>query len=211
MYIMVTDELAVAIAGLDRDRVISQVKERLNTGEKPLHVIKSLQEGMNEVGNRFEKEEYFLSELIFCGEIMKEAMRELEPRLISVDREYHGSIVIGTVKGDIHYLGKNIVTILLKGVGYDVIDLGVDVPPEKFVQSARESQTPLVAMSMLLTSCLETMKDCVQAVKQSGLDTKVLIGGPVIDDKVVEYSGADYGSSLASDAIKIAGKVFGAA
>lgn len=205
------DELAGAIAGLDRDKVLSLVKERLQAGNKPMEVINSLQEGMVEVGNLFEKGEFFLSELIFCGEIMKEAMEALEPQLAAGDREYRGTVVIGTVKGDIHDLGKNIVVLLLRGAGYKVVDLGVDVAPEKFVQSAKETQTPLVAMSMLLTSCMETMKECVQAVKQSGLKTTVLIGGPIIDDKVMAFSGADYGSSIASDATKIAGKVFGAA
>lgn len=205
------DELAGAIAGLDRDKVLSLVKERLQAGNKPMEIINSLQEGMVEVGNLFEKGEFFLSELIFCGEIMKEAMEALEPQLAAGDREYRGTVVIGTVKGDIHDLGKNIVVLLLRGAGYKVVDLGVDVAPEKFVLSAKETQTPLVAMSMLLTSCMETMKECVQAVKQSGLKTTVLIGGPIIDDKVMAFSGADYGSSIASDATKIAGKVFGAA
>jgi 5-methyltetrahydrofolate--homocysteine methyltransferase len=205
------DELAGAIAGLDREKVLALVKERLKAGQKPMEIINSLQEGMVEVGNLFEKGEIFISELILCGEIMKEVMDDLEPQLATGDREYRGTVVIGTVKGDIHDLGKNIVVMLLRGAGYKVVDLGVDVAPEKFVQSARETQTPLVAMSMLLTSCMGSMKECVQAVKQSGLNAKVLIGGPIIDDKVMEFSGADYGSSIASDAAKIAGKVFSAA
>lgn len=208
---MIKDELAASIAGLEQEKVITLVKERLKTGDKPLEIVRSLQEGMNEVGNRFEKGNYFLSELIFCGEIMKEAMGELEPYLADKEGMDRGTLVIGTVKGDIHDLGKNIVAMLLKGAGYNVVDLGVDVSPENFVQAAKESAAPLVAMSMLLTSCLETMKECVQAVKQAGLGAKVVIGGPVINDKVITYSGADYGSTIASDAIKIAGKVFGAA
>ncbi|HOA36392.1 MAG TPA: cobalamin-dependent protein [Bacillota bacterium] len=208
---MAKDELALAIANLERDKVLSLVKERLQAGVKPMEIINSLQEGMVEVGNRFEKGEFFLSELIFCGEIMKEAMVELEPKLAAGDREYRGTVVIGTVKGDIHDLGKNIVVMLLKGAGYNVVDLGVDVAPEKFVEAARETKTSLVAMSMLLTSVMDKMKECVQAVKESGLNVKVLIGGPIIDDKVMEFSGADYGSAVASDAAKIAGEVYGAA
>lgn len=208
---MAKDELAGAIAGLDGEKVLSLVREHLQAGAKPMEIINSLQQGMIEVGDLFEKGEYFISELIFCGEIMKEAMELLEPQLAAGDREYHGTIVIGTVKGDIHDLGKNIVILLLRGAGYEVVDLGVDVAPEKFVQSARETKTPLVAMSMLLTSAMSTMKECVQAVKQSGLDAKVLIGGPIIDDKVMEYSGADFGSTVASDAAKISAQVFGTA
>lgn len=205
------DELADAIAGLDRERVLSLVEERLQAGSKPMEVVGSLQAGMAQVGDFFEKGEFFLSELILTGEIMKEAMAILEPRLAAEERDYRGTVVIGTVKGDIHDLGKNIVVMLLKGAGYEVIDLGVDVAPEKFVQSVRETNSPLVAMSLLLTSAMGTMKECVQAVKESGLEAKVLIGGPIIDDKVMEFSGADYGSAIASDAAKIAAEVIGAA
>ena len=205
---MAKDELAGAIAGLDQEKVLSLVKERLQAGVKPMELIGSLQEGMARVGDLFEQGEFFLSELILCGEIMKEAMGLLEPELAAGDRQYRGTIVIGTVKGDIHDLGKNIVVMLLRGAGYKVVDLGVDVAPEKFVQSARENETPLVAMSMLLTSAMGTMKECVGAIKESGLKTRVLIGGPIIDDKVMQFSGADYGSTIASDATKIAEKVF---
>lgn len=208
---MARDELAGAIARLDREQVLSLVEERLQGGSKPMEIIGSLQEGMVEVGKLFEKGDFFLSELIFCGEIMKEAMAFLEPRLAAGERQYRGTIVIGTVKGDIHDLGKNIVVMLLRGAGYEVNDLGVDVAPERFVQAAREAKSPLVAMSMLLTSAMGTMKECVQAVKDSGFGTKVLIGGPIIDDKVMDFSGADYGSAIASDAIRIAEKVFGTA
>ena len=208
---MAKDELALAIANLEQDKVLALVKERLQAGVKPMDIVNSLQEGMVEVGNRFEKGEFFLSELIFCGEIMKEAMKDLEPHLAGGGREYRGTVVIGTVKGDIHDLGKNIVVMLLKGAGYNVVDLGVDVAPEKFVEAARDTKTSLVAMSLLLTSCMDKMRKCVQAVKESGLNVKVLIGGPIIDEKVMEFTGADYGSSIASDATKIAAEVYGAA
>ena len=118
------------IAGLDREKVLALVKERLKAGQKPMEIINSLQEGMVEVGNLFEKGEIFISELILCGEIMKEVMDDLEPQLATGDREYRGTVVIGTVKGDIHDLGKNIVVMLLRGAGYKVVDLGADVAPK---------------------------------------------------------------------------------
>ena len=206
---MLTDELSRAIVGLENDKVTALVRERLQAGTDPMEIVKKLQEGMTEVGNLFESGEFFLSELIFCGEIMKAAMAELEPRLVGASRDYHGNIVIGTVKGDIHDLGKNIVVMLLKGTGYNVIDLGVDVSPEKFVDAIREHQAPLLALSVLLTSCLESMREAVKTVREAGLDTKVLIGGPIIDDKVIDYCAADFGSTIASDGVKIADKVFG--
>lgn len=206
---MLTDKLSKAIVELESDQVMTRVREQLQAGVEPMEIIKKLQDGMTEVGNLFESGEYFLSELINCGEIMKAAMAELEPHLISGSREYHGNVVIGTVKGDIHDLGKDIVVMLLKGTGYNVIDLGVDVPPEKFVEAVREHKASLLALSVLLTSCLESMREAVKAVKGAGLDARVLIGGPIIDDKVIDYCGADFGSTIASDGVKIANKVFG--
>ena len=205
-----TDELSIAIVELEEEKVMAIVKDRLQAGVKPLDIVKKLQDGMTEVGNLFEAQEYYLSELINCGAIMKAAMVELEPHLAGSEQEYRGNIVIGTVKGDIHDLGKDIVVMLLKGTGYNVLDLGVDVPHEKFVDAVKEHNAPLLALSVLLTSCLESMKEAVTAVKEAGLDVKVLIGGPMIDDKVTAYCGADFGSTFANDGVKIAEKVFAA-
>ena len=130
---MLTDELAKAVVELDRNKVKSLVKEQLQAGIGPMAIVKSLQAGMAEVGKLFEAGEYFLSELINSGDIMKNAMVELEPHLLGEKQDYRGSIVIGTVKGDIHDLGKDIVVMLLKGTGYNVIDLGVVVPSASFI------------------------------------------------------------------------------
>ncbi|MTI57895.1 MAG: 5-methyltetrahydrofolate--homocysteine methyltransferase [Geosporobacter ferrireducens] len=206
---MLTDDLSKAIVELDEDRVKELVNIRLEAGLMPLDIVSKLQEGMTEVGKRFETGEYFLSELIMAGEIMKERMVDLEPRLADVNSEHRGTIVIGTVKDDIHDLGKEIVVMLLKGSGYNVIDLGVDVPAEKFVDAIRQNKAPLLALSVLLTSCVESMKKTIDTVRASGLDVKILIGGAIVDDKVKEFCGPDYGSTIASDAVKIAEEVFG--
>lgn len=205
-----TDKLANAIAQLEEGQVLSLVKERLEAGTPPLQIVGSLQEGMTEVGLRFESGEYFLSELIMSGEIMKKAMALLEPRLAGTTQEYRGNIVIGTVKGDIHDLGKNIVVMLLKGTGYNVIDLGVDVHPDRFVEAIKEYNAPLVGMSVLLTACQEAMKTTIEKIKAAGLKVTVLIGGNYVDEKVKEYVGADYFGTTASDAVKVAEKVFAA-
>jgi 5-methyltetrahydrofolate--homocysteine methyltransferase len=196
------DELSRAVAQL--------VKERLAAGVPALEIVARMQDGMTEVGRLFESGEYYLSELIMAGEIMKEAMANLEPHLVGGSAEHRGTIVIGTVRGDIHDLGKNIVVMLLKGAGYNVIDLGVDVPPEKFVEALEEHKAPLLAMSVLLTACQESMKDTVRAVKEAGLDAKILVGGNYVDEKVREYCGADYSAMIASEGVKVAGMVFGA-
>lgn len=207
---MLTNELAKAVVELDRNKVNALVKEQLQAGIKPMAIVKNLQVGMSEVGKLFEGGEYFLSELINSGAIMKAAMAELEPYLSGEKQDHRGSIVIGTVKGDIHDLGKDIVIMLLKGTGYNVIDLGVDVPVESFITAVKEHNAPLLALSVLLTSCLDSMRDTVKAVKDAGLSVTVLIGGGIIDERATAYCGADYGSMLASDAIRVADKVFAA-
>ncbi len=205
-----TDPLASAIAELEDEKVLTLVQERLQDGVVPMEIVRSLQEGMTEVGHRFETGEYFLSELIMCGESMKEAMVELEPHLVGVNQEHRGSIVVGTVKGDVHDLGKNIVVMLLKGAGYNVIDLGVDVSAAKFIDAITENNAPLVGMSVLLTGCQEGMKDIITAVRAAGLGVKIVIGGNYVDETVRNYVGADYYGSIASDAVKIAEQVFAA-
>jgi len=205
-----TDELARAIAGLDEDKVAAEVRARLAAGTEPLAVVAALQEGMTRVGSLFESGEYFLSELIMAGEIMKEAMTQLEPHLLGKSADYKGNIVIGTVKGDIHDLGKNIVVMLLRGAGYNVVDLGVDVPPEKFVAAVKEHRAPLVGLSVLLTACQGALKETVTALREAGLDAKVVVGGNYIDEKVRQFAGADYIGTMASDGVKVAEAVFGA-
>lgn len=205
---MLTDSLSKAIADLEEEQVPVLVKERLAGGVSPLEIVNSLQQGMAEVGARFEAGEYFLSELVMCGEIMKDAMDLLEPHLTGTSGEYKGTIVIGTVKGDIHDLGKNIVVMLLKGSGYNVFDLGVDVPKEKFIEAIKESQAPLVGMSVLLTACQESMREAIEAIRAAGLDTKIMIGGNYVDETVKEYVGADYCAKSASDGLKFADRLF---
>jgi len=205
---MLTDSLSIAISELEEEQVAVLVKERLASGVAPLEIVNSLQQGMAEAGNRFESGVYFLGELIMCGEIMQDSMAVLEPYLLGSNAEYKGNIVIGTVKGDIHDLGKNIVVMLLKGSGYNVIDLGVDVPIEAFVDATRKYQAPLVGMSVLLTGCQESMKDTIAAIRTAGFDTKILIGGNYITEVVRDYVGADYFATAATDGVRIANEIF---
>ncbi|GEA17296.1 5-methyltetrahydrofolate--homocysteine methyltransferase [Moorella sp. E306M] len=182
----------------------------MGSGVAPLEIVKLLQEGMLEVGNRFERGDYFLSELIMAGEIMRGAMDILEPLLSGESGEHKGTVVIGTVKGDIHDLGKNIVIMLLKGAGYKVVDLGVDVPKERFVEAIKETNAPLVGMSVLLTSCQGALKEVIDAIRGAGLDTKVIIGGNYIDETIKNFAGADYFATAATDGLKVAAEIFGA-
>ena len=203
-----TDALSIAIADLEEEKVQALVADGLSQGVTPLELIGKLQDGMAEVGRRFETGEFYLSELINAGEIMKSVMGGLEAAMVSDNASYKGVVVIGSVKNDIHDLGKEIVVMLLKGSGYKVVDLGVDVPAQKFVDAALEHNAKLVAMSILLTGCLNFMKDSVAAVKALGSDVKVLIGGAIVDDKVHEFCKADYASTQAGYAIKIADEIY---
>lgn len=202
-------KLAQAMIDLEEEQVKSGVKELLAQGVPPLEIVQALQEGMTEVGRRFEKGEYFLTELILAGELMKSVMPSLEPHLAGKAMEHKGTVVMGTVKGDIHDIGKNVVTLLLRGSGYNVVDLGVDVPKEKFVKTAKETGAPLVGMSVLLTSCQGAMKETIDALRAEGLKTKVMIGGTYVDELVRNGVGADYFGTTAADGLKIAREVFG--
>lgn len=205
---MLTDALSKAMAELEDDNVLTLVKDRLANGVAPLEIVSALQQGMVEAGRRFETGEYFLSELVMCGEIMGDSMVILEPHLAGADSEYKGNIVIGTVKGDIHDLGKNIVVMLLKGAGYNVIDLGVDVSKEKFIEAIKETKAPLVGMSVLLTAAQQSMKDTIEAIRAEGLDTKIMIGGNYVDESVMQYVQADYCAGIASDGLRYASQIF---
>ncbi len=206
---MTKDELTLAMEELDEEKVEELVNQRLEQGISPLEIIRPIQEGMEIVGSKFQSGEYFLSELIMAGEIMKNANEVLEPRLEEGAAEKKGTVVIGTVAGDIHDLGKNIVISLLKGAGYEVVDLGVDVPKEKFVEALKESGAPLVGMSVLLTGCQDAMKEAIDAIREAGLDTKILIGGNFVNEKIKEHVGADYYATHAGDGVDVAKEVVG--
>lgn len=203
-------DLSVQMKELEGGKVMEGVNALLGQGVSALEIVEALQKGMTEVGDLFSKGEYFLSELIVAGEILKQAMEVLEPRLAGgAGGKNKGTVVIGTVKDDIHDLGKNIVVTLLKGSGYNVIDLGVDVPKEKFVEAIKDSGAKLAGISVLLTACQENLKDTITAIREAGLnDVKIIIGGNYIDERVMKYSGADYHGDRADVAVKVANEVY---
>lgn len=205
------EQLTYHMRELERDKVIQGVTEMINDDVPVLDIVDALQKGMIEVGALFSKGEYFLSELIVTGAILRSAMDILGPKLAgAASSGGKGTIVIGTVKDDIHDLGKDIVVTLLKGAGYNVVDLGVDVPKEKFVESLKETGAPLVGMSVLLTYCQENLKEAIDAIREAGLnDVKVMIGGNYVDELVKNFSGADYYGDRADVALEVAKKVFG--
>jgi methylmalonyl-CoA mutase cobalamin-binding domain/chain len=195
-------DLAQAIANLEEKRVNELIDREIKEGVNPLDIIHECNEGMVRVGELFSEGKYFISELIYSAEILKQVMVKLDPLLAGVQTggATKGKVVIGTVQGDIHDIGKNIVITLLKGAGFDTMDLGVDVPAEKFVQAVKESGAKVLGMSALLNFTYPAMKEVVEAIKEAGLrdQVKIIVGGTPVNEQVREYSGADY---YAKDAV----------
>ncbi len=164
---------------------------------------------MDEVGRRYEANEYFVPELLISARAMKASLELIRPLLIARGAEPAGRVVIGTVKGDLHDIGKNLVAAMLEGAGFEVIDLGVDVGPEKFIAALNERKAGLVAMSALLTTTMNSMKVTVDALKSAGVrdKVKIMIGGAPVTQKYADEIGADGYSSNANAAVALARKL----
>ena len=192
------------------DGSVNKVREftqlALEEGIDPRRVIEEgFTKGMNEVGDQFERQEVYLPELIFAAKAMQAGMEILEPRLLSSQAKPLGKVVLGTVKGDQHDIGIKLVGLVLKGAGFEVIHLGVDVPPEKFVEASR-GDTLVVGMSALLGTTMANMKLTIEALEQAGLKHKVrtIIGGAIVTQAFADKIGAD---AYASNAFAAAKKV----
>jgi corrinoid protein of di/trimethylamine methyltransferase len=191
-----------AIVNLDIDGVQNACKEAIEAG---IPAYKAVTDGMSKgmviVGEKYENNEYFLAELIMAGEVMKEGMIVLEPHLKSGDLKKIGKVAIGTVRGDLHDIGKNVVVTLLGAAGFDIVDLGVDVPSEKFVETVKESNPDILGMSALLTTTMIEMESVIKALKEAGVrdKVKIIIGGAPITQEYADRIGAD---AAARDAVQ---------
>ena len=205
------ETLANLLCELNEDEAMAQVQDRLARGDDPLGIIEECRQGMEIVGKRFEGKEYFITELIMAGEIFGDIMRKLEPALKGRKAETVGKIVIGTVQGDIHDIGKNIVSTMLGCSGFEVFDLGVDVPPGKFVEKIKEVGAPLVGLSGLMTTSFNPMKETVDAIVKAGLrdKVKILVGGGPVNERVVEFVGADAFGKDVTNAIDLSRNYLG--
>jgi methylmalonyl-CoA mutase cobalamin-binding domain/chain len=187
------EKLTEAIVELNEQQAYQLAEEMLNSGVDPVDIFSACKKGMTKVGELFEQKEYFLSELIMAGGLFKGIMEIVKPKLKESSDKFMGKVLIGTVEGDIHDIGKNIVVSVLEANGYDVIDLGVDVPPAKFVEAIKEHNPQVVGLSGLLTEAIGPRKETVDAIKDAGLrdKVKVIIGGGVVDEEISDYVGAD--------------------
>ncbi len=203
------NDLTTAMAEIEDEKVMDLVEKQVSEGRNPFLILGELKEGMDIVGQRFSDNEYFLVELVMSADVFKRAMEKLELGLLSNQTEEEsGKIVIGTVAGDVHYIGKNLVVAFLMSNGFDVYDLGEDVPPEKFIEKLKETGAKVLALSGLITITHEVMKQTIEALVQAGIrdSVKVMIGGGDIDQSIVEYTGADAFGKDAMSSVDIARK-----
>jgi len=188
-----SQQLIDAITDMREDDALNITDEMLEKGTNPLEVLEACRLAMEVIGKRFEEGDCFVPELILAGEVMKGITDKVKPLMQEQtdDAKKLGKIVFGTVQGDIHDIAKDIVAFMLDINGFEVHDLGVDVPPAKFVDKVKETGATMVGLSGFLTLAYDPMKDTVEALKDAGLDVKVMIGGGQIDDQIRVYTGAD--------------------
>ncbi|EGW36545.1 cobalamin-dependent protein [Desulfosporosinus sp. OT] len=199
------DELQRAMADLDEDETLRLVEERILAGYSSVEIIESCRRGVEIVGEKYSDSHYYLSDLIMSEEILKEVMQALEPH-IPINNSLNGvSIVMGTIEGDIHDLGKNIIIYLLRSSGFQVHDLGVDVRPERFIQAVSETKASILGISVLLSFCIGSIKKVVDLLVDAGLrdQVKVVIGGYPVNQQVKEFTGADFYANDVTEALRI--------
>jgi methanogenic corrinoid protein MtbC1 len=207
-------ELVDAIAEMCDEEAVQLAGQLLDSGTPPLEILEDCRKAMAIVGRRFENEEYFIPELILAGETLRAISDLVKPRLSGADgAAKNGKIVLGTVAGDIHDIGKDIVSFMLDVSGFEVFDLGVDVPPETFVTTVRDVHPEVVALSGFLTLSFDSMKETIDALEAAGLrdSVKIMIGGGTVDENVRAYAGADAYGDTAADAVRLAKNWTGAA
>lgn len=200
------DKLKTAVLKGNRNGIVKITKEALESGEKPAELLNQvLLPAINQVGEYFDQGKYFLPQLIASAEAMKNSIEILEPLLQTGSAgEEMPVVVIATVEGDIHDIGKNLVALMLKNHGFHVIDLGKDVPQAKILETAREHHAEFIALSALMTTTMQRMREIVAAAKQEGITAKIIIGGAVITQEYADEIGADGYSKDAADAVKLA-------
>jgi methanogenic corrinoid protein MtbC1 len=199
------DEIVSAFANIEYGLVKDLVRKALDSQIPPQHILKAMQKGMDAIGSRYEEREYFLSELMTGGEMMKAGLEELTPYLAVESMATAGTVVIGTVKGDLHDIGKNIVVSLLQSSGFKVHDLGIDVPPETFMRKIRDVNPDILAMSALLTTSMNEMGVVIQDFVKGGLRdrVKVVVGGNSVTEEFGREIGADAATKDAMAGLRI--------
>ncbi|AFV10916.1 dimethylamine corrinoid protein 1 [Thermacetogenium phaeum DSM 12270] len=206
-------DVANAVIGGDIERVKGLIKDLLDSGKDPLEIIdQGLIAGMDEVGVRFKAGEMFVPEVLMCAKTMAEGMSLIRPHLEGKDVKTHGTLLIGTVKSDLHDIGKNLVAMMVESAGFAVINLGTDVSPEAFVKAIQEHKPDILGMSALLTTTLPFMKETIEAIKEAGLreTVKIIVGGAPVTEEYARQIGADGYAPDAGSAAELCKKLVGA-
>jgi len=206
-------DLVKTLADLKEKEALKIVEDRLSAGEDPVKILDDARRALEVVGKRFSDCEYFIPDLVYSGEILKQITDMVKPKLTQAAAAKRlGKVVVGTVAGDIHDIGKDIVVFMLDVNGFEVLDLGIDVPAQKFVDKIKESGAPIVGLSGFLTLAYDSMKQTVEAIESAGLrdKVKVMIGGGQISDEIRKYTGADAYGKDAMAGVSLAKKWAGA-
>ncbi|MGB8646724.1 MAG: corrinoid protein [Anaerolineae bacterium] len=191
----------------DMNQVRQETEQAVRSGVDPRTILtEGMIPAMAEVGNRFQRGEYYVPEMLIAARAMKAGLQVLKPHLQNVPVQSTGKVVIGSVKGDLHDIGKNLVGMMLEGAGFQIVDLGADVPPEKFVEAVHQTGANLIAMSALLTTTMPNMREVVHALEQAGLrgQLKVMVGGAPLNDEFAHEIGADGYAQDANRAVALA-------
>lgn len=198
------DQAQNAISELELEKIAGLIRQGLDSGEDPQELLQAMCTGMSDVGRLFNEGEYFLADLVLAGETMKEGLEVLEPHLAVGSTGQKGKVVIFTVKGDVHDIGKNLVGTMLSTSGFEVVDLGVDVHEDKVVEAVKQNQPKAIGMSVLLTSMVQSIGDVVEALRNAGLrdSVKIAIGGACTTQELADQMGVD---ALGRDAVEAVG------
>jgi 5-methyltetrahydrofolate--homocysteine methyltransferase len=208
---MATQDIFQAVLSFNEAQVVELVKAEVEAGADVSAVLNDgLIAAMDEVGNRFSAGELFVPEMLMAAQAMKGGLEVLKPLLADEGTESRGTVVIGTVKGDLHDIGKNLVAMMMEGAGFNVIDLGVDVDSDKFVSAAKENGANLVALSALLTTTMPAMETTVASLKEQGLTTKAMVGGAPVTQEFADKIGAAGYAQDAPGAVALARELVGA-
>lgn len=201
------DALKQALVSLDMNQVQSLVDEKIGSGQPAGDIINILTQGLDEIGDLFSKDELYIPELVRSGQIFEAVMKKLEPYMSDkeTDQRGKGRVVIGTVKGDLHDLGKNLVVNMIRTSGFEVIDIGKDVATEKFIEVVLDTKPDVIGLSALLTTTMAMQAEVIEALEKENLrnDLKVIVGGAPVSEEWAEEIGADAYGSDAVDAVRI--------
>lgn len=197
-----------AVLEFEKDEIVSYVEEALSEGINPKNILDNgLILALDEIGKLFSQGEIFVPEMLMAAHTMKAGMEIIKPHLKGESEESKGTLIIGSVKGDLHDIGKNLVVMMLEGGGFNVIDLGIDIDKDEFIKVAKENNADIIGLSALLTTTMPALDEAVQAIKESGISVKTMIGGAPVTQEFADKIGADGYSEDASAAVILARKL----